>query len=157
MDSHVICGYLADKYGNDESLYPKDLVKRAHVDARLFYNGCNVFCRIRFLFEPIFFDKWQKLDEWRVKYIEKLWEVIDRFVAESPYVCGNELTIADLCLISSLSSVDQIVKIDLVAYPNLIDWMERMRQLPYYQEKNGSGAETLQKLIAETLFKNANA
>lgn len=157
VDSAVICGYLVDKYGKDDKLYPKDLVKRSHVNTRLFYNGCNVFSRLRFLIEPVFFDKWAKLDEWRLRYIEKLWKVVDRFVSETPYLCGNDITIADFCLVSTISSVDQIVRIDPVAYPNLIRWMDRLRQLPYYQEKNGVGAAQLQKFVVEAVEKNASA
>jgi len=33
-DSHVITSYLVSKYGKDDSLYPKDLQKRAIVDQR---------------------------------------------------------------------------------------------------------------------------
>lgn len=157
VDSHVICGFLVDKYGKDDKLYPKDLVKRAHVNSRLFYNACNVFSRIRFLFEPVFFEKWSELDVRRMKYIEKTWEVVDRFVSESPYICGNDMTIADLALLSSISSVNEVVPIDPIKYPNLTKWFDRMRELPYYQQTNGIGAEGVQKLFRETLIKNASS
>lgn len=156
VDSHVISGYLVDKFGKNDKLYPKDLVKRAHVNSRLFYNASNIFSRIRSLFDPIFFEKCSKLDGWKVKYIENSWEIVDRFVAESPFVCGNDLTIADLSLISSISSIDEIVKIDPLMYPNLTEWFERMCRLPYYHEANGIGAKLFQKSLLKYLEMNKN-
>nr|CAH7731540.1 unnamed protein product [Callosobruchus chinensis] len=41
FDSHAINSYLVDKYGKDDSLYPKDLQKRATVNQRLFFD-CGV-------------------------------------------------------------------------------------------------------------------
>lgn len=156
IDSSVISGYLVHNFGTDDKLYPKDPVKRALVDSRLFYNASNVFSRIRFLFEPVFFLKCSELDEWRVKYIESTWEVLDRFVNNTPYVCGYELTIADFAIVSSVSSVSELVLIDPVAYPNLTKWFERMQRLPYYHEANGFGADKVQKMFHDTLVKNAN-
>lgn len=37
-NSHAINAYLVDKYGKDDSLYPKDLKKRGVVNQRLFFN-----------------------------------------------------------------------------------------------------------------------
>ncbi|XP_019766435.2 glutathione S-transferase D7 isoform X3 [Dendroctonus ponderosae] len=42
-DSHVIMQYLVDKYAKDDSLYPKDLKKRAIVNLRLFFDACYLF------------------------------------------------------------------------------------------------------------------
>ena len=37
-ESRAICGYLVQKYGKDDSLYPKDAVKRAVVDQLLYFD-----------------------------------------------------------------------------------------------------------------------
>lgn len=42
-DSHVIMAYLVGQYGKDDSLYPKDLKKRAIVDQRLYFECGNIF------------------------------------------------------------------------------------------------------------------
>lgn len=37
-ESRAICTYLVRKYGKDDSLYPKDVQKRALVDQRLYFD-----------------------------------------------------------------------------------------------------------------------
>lgn len=45
-DSHAVSTYLVGKYGNDDSLYPKDLEKRAVVDQRLHFDSGILFPRL---------------------------------------------------------------------------------------------------------------
>lgn len=75
----------------------------------------------------------------------------------SKYLAGDELTVADLCAIATISSIDEIVTIDAEKYPKFTQWIKRMSQLPYYEEKNGVGARVLQKSIRKTRQKNAEA
>lgn len=42
-DSHAIIPYLVGKYGNNASLYPKDLKIRATVDQRLHFDNGTLF------------------------------------------------------------------------------------------------------------------
>lgn len=155
VDSHVICGYLVNNYGSDDKLYPRDVAKRALVDSRLYYDAANVFCRLRFLAEPVFYEKSTEWPEEKVRYIEKIFEVLDSFVSDSPYMCGDDITIADFALVSSISSLNIIAPIDPVGFPKLAEWMERMAELPYYEEKNGYGGKLLQDLALEMVKTNA--
>ena len=45
-DSHAISTYLVSKYAKDDSLYPKDLQKRAVVDQRLHFESGIIFSRL---------------------------------------------------------------------------------------------------------------
>lgn len=47
IDSHAIMSYLVDKYGKDDSLYPKDPYKRALVDQRLHFDSGILYIRLR--------------------------------------------------------------------------------------------------------------
>lgn len=51
-DSHAINCYLVDKYGKDDSFYPKDLQKRAVVDQRLYFD-CVLFPKLLAIFVSI--------------------------------------------------------------------------------------------------------
>lgn len=48
-DSHAINAYLVGKYGKDDSLYPKDLAKRAIVDQRLHFDSGMIFNWLRYI------------------------------------------------------------------------------------------------------------
>lgn len=46
-ESRAIACYLADKYGKDDALYPKDVQRRAIVNQRLYFDASFVYPRIR--------------------------------------------------------------------------------------------------------------
>lgn len=46
-ESRAIACYLADKYGKDDELYPKDLKRRAIVNQRLHFDGSSLYVKIR--------------------------------------------------------------------------------------------------------------
>lgn len=46
-ESKAIAGYLVDKYGNDDTLYPKDLKKRTLINQRLYYDASSLYALIR--------------------------------------------------------------------------------------------------------------
>jgi len=147
-DSHAICTYLCDKYAPDDSLYPKDLVKRSTVDARLHFDTGFLFARLRFLYEPVLYQKLAHEQD-RVEYLQKAWPILEGFLADGDYLCGNELTVADLCAAATVSSVNETATIDPEQYPLLTDWLERISELPYYKEHNVEGAAKLQKVFKE--------
>lgn len=154
VDSHAIGAYLSEKYGKNDSLYPKDLGKRALVDARLHFDTGFLFGRIRFLFEPVLYFKKAELPKEKIEYIQMCWPLMEAFLENTPYLCGTELTIADLCCIASLTSVNEIAPIDAGKYPKLTDWCKRMQQLPYYSV-NVEGAKQVQETVISRAKSNA--
>lgn len=152
-DSHAICTYLVEKYAKNDALYPKDLKKRTTVDARLHFDNGFLFARVRFTFEPVLYYK-QVLAQDRIEYVQKAWPLLEGFLANGNYLCGNELTVADLCAVASVSSINQIAIIDPVKYPRITAWLERLSKLPYYKKQNGVGADKLQQLVKELSAKS---
>nr|CAH7759430.1 unnamed protein product [Callosobruchus chinensis] len=55
-DSHAINCYLVDKYGKDDSLYPKDLQRRATIHQRLFFNCGMLFPNLSAIVVSILFE-----------------------------------------------------------------------------------------------------
>lgn len=152
-DSHAICAYLVDKYAQTDQLYPKDLVKRAEVDARLHFDTGFLFARLRFLYEPILYNGSSEIPTEKVQYIEKCWPLIEAFLERGPYLCGNELTIADFCCVATISSLGQYGG-SMNKYPKLMGWLNRMAELPYYKSLCGDGGELLIKTVGEMIAKN---
>lgn len=154
VDSHAIAAYLCGKYGKNDRLYPKDLVERALIDSRLHFDSGHLFCRMRFLFEPIWMQKSTELPDERVNYVRTSLDIMERFLATTPYLCGNELTIADLCCVATISSMVRLIPLDSGKHGKLIEWTHRMAQLPYYKEKNAEGAAALQDAILKMIQDN---
>jgi len=153
-DSHAICSYLVEKYAKDDKLYPKDLVKRANVDARLHFDCGHLFARLRFLYEPILYFGSTDCSIDKIAYIQKCYEILENFLKESPYLCGEDLTIADFCCIATITSVNDVARIDEYKFPKVLAWMKRLAELPYYQSTNAEGAEELKQLFKEKLAAN---
>lgn len=154
VDSHAICAYLSEKYGKDDRLYPKDLVKRALVDARMHFDTGFLFARMRAFIEPIFYFGYAEIPQEKIDYFKLTLPIVEAFLENGPYICGNEMTLADFCFMASLSSVDRTIGIEGDKYPKLIDWMRRMTELPYYQTTNGEGATVLQDNILNKIKEN---
>jgi len=55
-DSHAIVCYLVGKYAKSDELYPKDLVKRALVDQRLYFDASVLFMALRNICAPYFYN-----------------------------------------------------------------------------------------------------
>ncbi|KAH8401188.1 hypothetical protein KR009_003559 [Drosophila setifemur] len=148
-DSHIICSYLADKYGSGakESLYPKDPAQRRLVDARLYYDCGHLFPRIRFVVEPVIYFGVGEVPEDRVTYLQKAYDGLEHCLANGPFLTGDQLTIADLCCIASVSTAEAFAPIETDKFPKLVEWVKRLQALPYYQKNNQEGLDMLVGLV----------
>lgn len=154
-DSHAICAYLSDVYGTDDRLYPKCVVKRALVNSRLHFNSGHFFARMRFLYEPIVYFGSAEWPDDRIEYIQKTFDILERFLEDSPYVCGDDMTIADFCLVATAESLTENVPLDPDKHANVIEWIKRMSELSYYDELNGAPARDFQGAVREFRAKNS--
>ncbi|XP_011182216.1 glutathione S-transferase 1 [Zeugodacus cucurbitae] len=140
-DSHAICAYLVDKYGKDDALYPRDLVLRARVHQRLFFDASILFMSLRFITRPMFKNNVSIVPREKTLGIIEGYTLLEKFLTSSSYLVGDCLTIADLCCVATASSLGGVVELDTKKYPKLSAWMERMKKLPYYEEANGWGCK----------------
>lgn len=141
-DSHAIIAYLVDKYGKDDSLYPKDLLKRAVVNQRLhFETGVMFEGGLRSITIPLWFKNVTKFPQERLDALFEIYNFLEVFLKDTQFVAGDHVTIADLSIITTVTSFVAFADIDSLKYPKLSAWINRMKALPYYQEANGDGAE----------------
>ncbi|XP_016984869.1 glutathione S-transferase 1 [Drosophila rhopaloa] len=148
-DSHIICSYLADKYApeGDDSLYPKDPVQRRQVDARLYYDCGHLFPRIRFIVEPVIYFGVGEVPADRVEYLQKAYDGLEHCLAGGDFLVGNQLTIADLSCIASVSTAEAFAPINADQFPRVVEWVKRVKALPYYKENNQEGLDMLVGLV----------
>ena len=156
-DSHAICEYLSDKYGKNDNLFPKDLIKRAQVNARLHFETGYLFARLRFIFEPIWQGTCTEIPQELIEYFQRCFPIMEAFLENSDFICGNKLTIADFSCISTISSINNLVPIDAVKYPKLLAWIARLSKLPDYDRLCGDGGAAVQKAVLAKLETNKRA
>lgn len=89
--------------------------------------------------------------EEEVNAIYKIWEMC---LHEGDFLVGDSMTVADLSCIPLVTSFNDLIPIDVKKFPKLLNYIERMCQLPYYDTINKAGAETLIGVIREQLKEN---
>lgn len=60
---------------------------------------------MRFLYEPVLYMQATEMPQAKIEYIQSVYDIMERFLTETPYVCGDDLTIADFCLVATLASL----------------------------------------------------
>lgn len=152
-DSHAIMAYLVNKYGKDDALYPKDVVQRAVVDQRLHYDSGILFTgTVRAITRGLLFFDSTTIERAKIDAVVEAYELVETFLGDNDYVAGPELTIADFSLLTSIGSLMVYLDLDASKYPNVAAWLQRLRELPYYDEANGVGAAQFEALIKSKNF-----
>ncbi|XP_055589444.1 uncharacterized protein LOC129741721 [Uranotaenia lowii] len=149
-ESHAIMIFLVSKYGKDDSLYPKDIIKQARVNAALHFETGVLFARMRFLFEPIIFRGSKEMPAEKVDFIQRSYQLLEDTLVDD-YVCGSSLTIADFSCISTIATIMGVVPLEKEKFPKVHAWIDRLKTLPYYEEANGSGAVQLAQHVVSAV------
>ncbi|XP_053667742.1 glutathione S-transferase 1-like [Anopheles marshallii] len=145
-ESYAILIYLAEKYGLDDSLYPKDHAKRSVVHQRLFFDSGS-FQRSSLEALNLHLGKKPIPDENLAK-IKRAVEVVEMYLTGSPYVAGQSLTIADFSIFVSVCSLD-LINYDLTPYPNVMRWFSTMgTHIPDLETMRTQGRVDLEALLA---------
>nr|UUV68087.1 glutathione S-transferase [Dendroctonus rhizophagus] len=136
-ESHAIVKYLVDKFGKTDELYPKALQERAKVDQMLFYNASVLFPMLRDVVVPIFNAKAvlqsSSVPEDQTRNIDRCLEELEQFLSTSEFLAINRLTIADLCALSNVSTINYLKEFSDCKYPKLNNWLNRLRRENFYR------------------------
>lgn len=140
-DSHAINAYLVGKYGKDDSLYPRDIHCRTLIDQRLDFDSGVVCFTFNFLRNPLLYKD-------NINAINKIYEVVEEFFEkDNKWIAGPQMTIADLSLLPSITSLGVMVPIEAEKCPKLVKWIQRAETMPFY-EANKKGLCKLKSFIA---------
>uniref|UniRef100_A0A6P7FW11 Glutathione S-transferase 1-like n=1 Tax=Diabrotica virgifera virgifera TaxID=50390 RepID=A0A6P7FW11_DIAVI len=151
FESRAIMTYLADQYGKDDNLYPKDPKKRAIVDQRLYFDMSTMYGRLADYYYPVIFGG-ASYDPEKLEKIKEAFSFLDQLIDNNDFAAGSNLTLADLALASSVSTYE-LLGFDFSSYKNVVRWFEKAKAtIPGYEEAN---AEPLQqfKALMEKLAK----
>lgn len=154
-DSHAICAYLIDKYGKDNKLYPKDLKLRAKVNQRLFFDAASLFVRFRDINVPIFFKGISEVPEEKIEPIYSAYDILEALLSSDPFLVGQNPTIADISVATSVLALEVYVPADKDKYPKIFAWLKRVREtIPYFEEINGAATNRLHQILLNSLERN---
>ncbi|XP_025833967.1 glutathione S-transferase 1-like [Agrilus planipennis] len=145
-DSHAINTYLASKYDEKSSFYPKDLQKRAIIDQRLHFSCGTLFPRIARTFVGLLFHPEAGISQESIDEIKEAYGFLEKFLEKGKYIAGNELTVADFSLATEVVSIVYCPP-SPDEFPKITAWIKRMKELPYFDEVNEKALQILQALV----------
>jgi len=149
-DSHAIMAYLVNKYGKDDSLYPKnDYKQRAIIDHRMHFDSGILFARGLVCSKPLIYRDEQPTQE-KLDELKDAFQILDRMLRDNKvdYVAGNKPTIADFSIVASITSWD--VLIPYSEFPNIKTYVERAQKHPWYEE-NKEGLAQYKEMMKSKL------
>jgi len=138
-ESRAIATYLANKYGKDDSLYPKDPQRRAVIDRLLYFDGCTLYSSFAAYAYPQVFGGAPPNPE-KLADLKKSLTYVETFLGDKKYLTGDQMTLADLSLVASISTFE-LIDLKLDDWPKVSAWLGRLKGLPYYKEANQDGID----------------
>lgn len=154
-DSHAICAYLIDKYAKDDKLYPKDVLLRAKLNQRLFFDAGSLFVRLRDCSVAVFFKKIKEVDQGKIEPIYDAYDLLEAFLATDPYLVGNNYTLADISVANTVLALELYAPVAADKYPKIFAWLGRCnKNIPHFKETNGNQIEAYRTILKSSLEKN---
>ncbi|KAI8437477.1 hypothetical protein MSG28_011799 [Choristoneura fumiferana] len=149
-DSHAIMTYLINTYGENDSLYPLEPKRRALIDQRLHFDSGILFPALREATGAIIYGEATSLTPKMLDDIAKGYEFTEKFLT-IPWLAGEDITVADLCCVATISTLKELVAIDEDLYPQLTDWLKRCSDEDFYKKGNEPGLLQYRELITSKL------
>ncbi|XP_034476214.1 glutathione S-transferase 1 [Drosophila innubila] len=148
VDSHAIICFMVAKYAKTDQLYSKDLKRRAHIDHRMHFESGVLFQVIKDIVARNIYGGEAEFNARSVELCHNAYASLEHFLEQGSFVVGQELSVADVSIHTTLITLDLLVPVDQEKYPQINAWLERMKQLlPDYKEINLKGAQALQQRI----------
>lgn len=145
-ESRAIITYLVNKYGKGSSLYPADPQERALVDQRLYFDMGTLGSRFGDYYYPQFFGG-APADPAKLVKLDEAMVLLNQFLAGQTYVAGKNLTVADLSIVTIVSTLAAL-NYDLSKYPNVIRWLKHIETTAKgYKEANQDGVDAFKAMI----------
>lgn len=142
-ESRAIQIYLVEKYGKDETLYPKDVQKRGLIHQRMYFDMGTLYQRFADYWYPQLFAK-QPANPENMKKMDEAMEFLNTFLNGQKWAVGDHMTIADISLAATVSTYE-VANYDFSKYPNVQKWFAQCKSsMPGY-DINQAGCNEFKK------------
>ncbi|XP_044754310.1 glutathione S-transferase 1-like [Coccinella septempunctata] len=149
-DSHAIAGYLVNQYGVKSNLIPRNIIQKAEVDRLLHFDSEYLTPLACDALVPVLFQRNHLISKSLKKSVGDVYSILDKQLHNSKWLIGNDITIADLCCISSISTLDLVIPIE--ENSTLFGYVKNFKELPYYQEGNQEGLNIMAELVLNKII-----
>ena len=119
-ESGAILLYLAEKHGK----LPNSAEERAIITQWVLFGNAT-------LGTGIF------IEANREKETPRLLNPLNKILSQQPFLMGDELNIADIAVGSILAYIPLMLKLDLSAYPAVLEYIQRLNERPAFQKTIG--------------------
>ncbi|MGE0174206.1 MAG: glutathione S-transferase family protein [Oligoflexales bacterium] len=144
FESNAILCYIAAKHNSP--LLPQDAEGRAQVDQWLFWQSAHLSIATgKITWERVYKGLLNRgtPDQARIEEgltdLNRFVGVLDGVLAQSKYICGSKLTVADYAICATLAKTprerSQIAE-DVLKYPNVKRWLSEVESLPAWMHAN---------------------
>uniref|UniRef100_F7AE92 Glutathione transferase n=2 Tax=Ciona intestinalis TaxID=7719 RepID=F7AE92_CIOIN len=146
-ESRAISCYLCNKYGSGgvSDIYPSDPELRGSVDQQLYVSEAIYDTVQKYLnTKKVLFGEGLPKVEFKDDVIKSI-QIYETLLTKQSYLCGDNVTIADVHASSSLFML-QLANFDVMGeFPNTSSWLKKIEALPYYKKCNEKGIAILTK------------
>lgn len=136
FESEAIIRYISSR--EESSLYPQDPRARGLVDQWGAFCTVHVGAAItKVVFNLIIAPKFDlEVDERSMKegreWLKRFLPIVDHQLAGNRYLAGDDLTVADITLLSNLDPAE-LADISLAEYENLSRWCSSLREMDFWK------------------------
>ena len=136
FESNAIVRYLCQREHNS-NYYPNDLKQQTQVNQWLDFATMHIGANVgKVLFNQYFADKigmevdTRSMEEGKTFLMNHL-PILENQLAQSTYIAGNTMTIADVGLLANLDPID-LLDVDLSQFPHLNNWRKQLINEAFY-------------------------
>jgi len=155
-ESRAMLTYLQNKYGKEESLYPKDAQQRALVEMRIFFDVSMLYPRFGDAYYPVMFAGQKSVEQAKLDKLNDVLGFAELYLKDG-FIAGSQLTIADFSMAAVLSTIQTCH--DISKFPKILAYLEKCKGLMKgWEELNQVGATQFGQWYKDALAKqNGNA
>ncbi|XP_059616538.1 uncharacterized protein LOC132261656 [Phlebotomus argentipes] len=143
-ESRAIATYLVSSKAPGSTLYPTDVKKRALVDNRLYLDHELQMAFLGMVY-PVYRMGAKEVSKSQKEKMYKALGNLNTFLEGQKYVAGSELTLADLALLATVVSIQEMGA-NVKKFNNITAWLKTLESVPGAQE-NLEGAQLFANFV----------